>query len=63
MRRDPAKRDLLYLRDIIEAADAIAEFLAGNTSQAMSRDDLLRSALLHKLTTGRPPRAYAKDRE
>jgi uncharacterized protein with HEPN domain len=50
MRRDPAKRDLLYLRDIIEAADAIAQFLVGSTPEAMSRDDLLRSAVLHKLT-------------
>ena len=44
------RRERLFLADIVEAADAIAEFLAGRTKEQFLADDLLRSALLHKLT-------------
>jgi uncharacterized protein with HEPN domain len=41
------RRDELYLRDILEAADRIAEFLA---SRADFDSDLVRSAVAQKLT-------------
>ncbi|MCI0565377.1 MAG: DUF86 domain-containing protein [Nitrososphaera sp.] len=44
------RREALYLRDIIEAADAIAEFIQGVNAEAFRDNDLLRSAVLHKLT-------------
>jgi uncharacterized protein with HEPN domain len=40
----------LYLMDMLEAADAIATFLHGRNEQSFLADDLLRSAILHKLT-------------
>jgi uncharacterized protein with HEPN domain len=40
----------LYLQDIVEAADAIQSFLAGLTEAEFLRDDLIRSAVLQKLT-------------
>jgi uncharacterized protein with HEPN domain len=40
----------LYLADIVSAADAVARFLAGVEREAFTADDLLRSAVLHKLT-------------
>jgi len=40
----------LYLTDIVEAADAIAGFIAGLARASFEGDDLLRSAVLHKLT-------------
>jgi uncharacterized protein with HEPN domain len=46
MRREP-----LLLRDIIEAADAIQGFVAGHTEQTFSQSDVLRSAVVQKLTT------------
>ena|SRR5713226_2116646 len=39
-----------YLIDIIEAADAIAAFLSGQDKQSFLDNDLVRSAVLHKLT-------------
>ncbi|HEX8282446.1 MAG TPA: DUF86 domain-containing protein [Pyrinomonadaceae bacterium] len=44
------RRDELYLSDIVEAADSIASFLSGRGRDAFLSDDLLRSAVLHKLT-------------
>ena len=43
------RRDRLYLEDIIEAADAIAGFIAGLTEQSFQRSDLVRSAVAQKL--------------
>lgn len=40
----------LYLTDIVEAADAIQRFLVGARRETFLQDDLLRSAVLHKLT-------------
>ena len=39
-----------YLIDIIEAADAIAAFLSGQDKQSFLDNDLVRSAVLHKIT-------------
>jgi len=39
----------LYLVDIVEAADAIAEFLKGIDREAFLSSDLVRSAVLQKL--------------
>ena len=44
------RREELYLTDIIEAADAIQQFLAGVQRDIFLQDELLRSAVLHKLT-------------
>jgi uncharacterized protein with HEPN domain len=44
------RRDELYLTDIAEAADSIAAFLSSRDRQSFLQDDLLRSAVLHKLT-------------
>ena len=44
------RRDELYLRDMIEAADAIAGFIADAEESAFVGNDLLRSATLLKLT-------------
>ncbi len=44
------RREALYLRDIVEAADAIAEFIRGANAEDFKKHDLLRSAVLHKLT-------------
>ena len=43
------KRDRLYLKDIIEAADAISGFVKGVTSEQFAASDLVRSAVLQKL--------------
>ena len=40
----------LYLADIVEAADAIQQFLAGVDRDPFLQDDLLHSAVLQKLT-------------
>ena len=40
----------LYLNDIVEAADDIARFLAGIESKTFQESDLLRSAVVHKLS-------------
>ena len=42
--------DELYLRDIIEAADAVAGFIADVEENAFVGSDLLRSATLQKLS-------------
>lgn len=44
------RRDDLYLKDIILAADAIAGFLGSRQAADFVDDDLLRSAVLQKLT-------------
>ncbi|GEM_PF-2997618 len=44
------RRDALYLRDIIEAAKAIQQFVADCTRETLAANDLVRSAILHKLT-------------
>ena len=44
------RRDDLYLADIVSAADAIARFLAALTEAQFVNDDLIRSAVLQKLT-------------
>jgi uncharacterized protein with HEPN domain len=44
------RREELYLTDIVEAAESINKFLAGIDRQAFLRDDLLRSAVLQKLS-------------
>jgi uncharacterized protein with HEPN domain len=44
------RREELYLRDILEAADAIEKFIASATRKQFLESDLLRSAVLHKLT-------------
>lgn len=40
----------LYLNDIVEAADHIAEFIAGIDYAAFQRSELLRSAVVQKLS-------------
>jgi uncharacterized protein with HEPN domain len=40
----------LYLTDIVEAADAVAVFLSGVERERFLQDDLLRSAVLQKLS-------------
>lgn len=44
------RSDRLYLVDIIEAADAIAAFISGVDAEHFPNNDLVRSAVLHKLT-------------
>jgi uncharacterized protein with HEPN domain len=47
------RRDELYLADIVEAAQAIREFLTRSEAAAKEdfvKDDLVRSAVLQKLT-------------
>jgi uncharacterized protein with HEPN domain len=44
------RRERLYLLDIVEAADAIRSFLAGVSESAFLGNDLLRSAVLQKLS-------------
>ena len=41
----------LYLSDIVEASDHIAEFIAGADFNAFERSELLRSAVVQKLAT------------
>lgn len=43
------RRELLYLQDILEAADAISRFLAGVEAGAFLSDELRQSAVLQKL--------------
>jgi len=40
------RREGLYLRDILEAADAIAEFVAGLSERTFLESDLVRSAVV-----------------
>jgi len=44
------RREKLYLADIVEAADAVAVFLSGVKRERFLQDDLLRSAVLQKLS-------------
>ncbi|MFO0838146.1 MAG: HepT-like ribonuclease domain-containing protein [Phycisphaerae bacterium] len=44
------RRDDLFLADIVAAADAIAGFIAGRNEAEFVSNDLLRSAVLQKLT-------------
>ncbi|MBI3269264.1 MAG: DUF86 domain-containing protein [Planctomycetes bacterium] len=44
------RRDRLYLFDVIEAAKSVEGFVRGKTQVEFVGDDLLRSAVLHKLT-------------
>lgn len=44
------RREELYLTDIIEAADAIQQFLSDVERDTFFQSDLLRSAVLQKLT-------------
>ena len=44
------RSDKLYLSDIVQAADSIARFVAGMGEERFVGDDLVRSAVLHKLT-------------
>ena len=44
------RREALYLRDIVEAADATARFLQGMERDSFLGDELRQSAVLHKLT-------------
>lgn len=43
------RREELYLADMLEAADAIGRFLLESERHSFIADDLLRSAVLHKL--------------
>ena len=43
------RREHLYLQDIVEAADAIAAFITDVHPAVFAVDDLVRSAVLHKL--------------
>lgn len=44
------RRDLQFLQDISEAAQSVELFVAGHDEGSFSGDDVLRSAVLHKLT-------------
>lgn len=50
MPRSCMRREELYLRDIVEAVDTIDAFLTGRSREDFAADELLRSAVLHKLT-------------
>ena len=43
------RHEILYLTDIVEAADHISEFIAGTDFQAFQQSELLRSAVVQKL--------------
>jgi uncharacterized protein with HEPN domain len=43
------RHERLYLNDIVEAADHIAEFIAGADFQAFQGSEMLRSAVVQKL--------------
>ena len=43
------RREILYLNDIVEAADALERFTAGRTRDEFEADDLFRSAVIFKL--------------
>ncbi len=44
------RREELYLADMVEAADAIQQFLTGTAREDFLLSDLVRSAVLQKLT-------------
>ncbi len=43
------RRDKLYLKDMVEACDALGRFLAGKEETVFLGDELLQSAVLQKL--------------
>ena len=43
------RRESLYLNDIVESADHIAEFISGTDFEGFQRSELLRSAVVQKL--------------
>ncbi len=43
------RRERLLLLDMVEAADAVSEFIHGVSEEEFVGNDLLRSAVLHKL--------------
>lgn len=43
------RREHLYLRDIVEAADHIAQFIAGLDRSGFQESELVRSAVVQKL--------------
>jgi len=43
------RHDCLYLDDIVEAADHIAQFMAGVDFEAFQKSEMLRSAVMQKL--------------
>lgn len=58
------RHEELYLRDILEAAIAVERFLQRVSQEEFVGDDLIRSAVLHKLTiigeaASRIPRQFA----
>lgn len=55
------RRDLLYLNDILEAAGAIARFIDGANEASFVANDLLRSAVLQKLTVIGEAAAHVSD--
>jgi uncharacterized protein with HEPN domain len=44
------RREELYLRDIVEAVDFVAQFMSGLDRAAFQRSELVRSAVVHKLS-------------
>ncbi len=44
------RREELYLRDIIEAANFVAQFIAGFDRAAFQQSELVQSAVAHKLS-------------
>ena len=44
------RSDNLYLSDVVEVADSIVRFMAGMDEARFVGDELVRSAVLHKLT-------------
>ena len=49
MPKSSTRRDEQRVRDIVDACDAIAEFVRDHDLDSFSRDDLVRSAVLYKL--------------
>jgi uncharacterized protein with HEPN domain len=44
------RHEILYLTDLVEAADHIAEFITGIEADSFQKSELLRSAVVHKLS-------------
>ena len=44
------RHETLYLTDILEATEHIAEFIAGTEPEAFQKSELVRSAVVHKLS-------------
>ncbi len=44
------RHENLYLTDIVECADDIARFISGMEAETFQGSDLLRSAVVHKLS-------------